>query len=284
MPGRQPKSYNEILRGQQPAGKASDWDWPERAAARERAKLPPEVRAQLDAQERATDAFVRTGRPHEPKLKPKLKKESTMKTLRKVILERSKNVQRQQASLANKIDQRGGPKSAAEADVVNRENARQEGQAGNKAAGARAKRQVGRTGKKYLFGRLRKAIDRTKRRADKHRETGTDGAAVHRAKNVEAELWDRKLSAKHENTNTAYPLTAGRVFMFEVEKPKANDPYQLTPEALRAARRARLAARAGRRGNDDLEARLQGYDSAEHRKRSGRDHDDARGIQQVALP
>lgn len=157
-------------------------------------------------------------RPPTPKLPRSLGGKSlsdSVVPLRRVILERSKNVKRQQASLANKIDQRGGPKSAAEADVVNRENARQEGQAGNKAAGARAKRQVGRTGKKYLFGRLRKAIDRTHRRAKQHRETGKHGAAVHRAKEVEAELWDRKLSAKHENTNAAYPLTADRVFMFE---------------------------------------------------------------------
>ena len=80
--------------------------------------------------------------------------------LTRVIFERSKNVKRKQADLANKIDRRGGPKSSAEAGVVGRENARQEGLAGNKEYGKAAKRRM-------------------------------------------------------QNSNTAYPLTADRVFMFE---------------------------------------------------------------------
>ena len=133
-----------------------------------------------------------------------------MKILRRVILE-SKNAKRRRAELANKIDQSGGPKNAAEADIVSRENARQEGLAGNIAAGRRAKRQVGRTGRKYLLGRIGRAEKRTKRRADNNRETGEGGAAVHRAKGVEAKLWDKYANATHENTNAAYPLTADRV-------------------------------------------------------------------------
>ena len=83
--------------------------------------------------------------------------------LTRVIFERSKNVRRKQAALANKIDRRGGPKNAAEAGVVGRENARQEGLAGNKEHGRKAKRGM-------------------------------------------------------QNSNTAYPLTADRVFMFEGNK------------------------------------------------------------------
>ena len=246
-----------------------------------------------------------------------------MKTLKRVILDEGKNAKKRRAALAAKIQNRGGPRNEREDNIVLRQDAREYGVKPNapdfrdkkdfvgrfrptegeykrtvqsgKTAQQRQSERVRDDEDAYSTGRVadRQSVRRTGRASLKRararvaaqaKRTRTNQPPRKRDDRVERVGPSGRKDPEQENSNTAYPLTAARVFMFEAGKPKANDPYQLPPGASRAARMASLARRAGLRRKHNLAARLRGYDSAAHEEESGRDHDDARGIQQVARP
>ena len=210
MPRRKPKSYDEILKGQLPA--KGNWNWPEEAAKRARAELSPEDRERLAAQERATDAFVRTGRPH----KPKVKKESIMKTLRRVNLIESKNKTNKITQIGVEVQNKmrsGQPVTQAERDIYDKFRSKVHGLAARRGFGKAAKvKRTGKTVDGYDAGIHRPG-------AEGNVVIGKEVAA--RGKRRRARLANAGARSAHpekprpENANTAYPLTADRVFMFE---------------------------------------------------------------------
>lgn len=274
-----------------------------------------------------------------------------MKTLRRVILDESKNAKKQRAALAAKIQKRGGPRNEREDDIVLRQDARkygvkpnasdleddfvgrfrpttgeykrtvQSGQTAQQRQSARVEDDrnaysTGRVADRQSVRRTGKAsLERAKARvADEAERTRTNQPPRKRDDKVKRVGPSGRKDPEQENSNTAYPLTAGRVFMFERTKAELKQKARGETAQERELRRERVYrkfTKSGRnpsklgmksanaitrkgeevpggvkaehdwrsekgigQGSRAKEKRLDGYSSEKARKEAGDDYDD----------
>jgi len=243
-----------LLRGQQPPEAAETaFNSFDQAAARARANLSPEDKERLAKQEKETNAFVR----RRPGIKrPEIKKESTMKTLRKVILEAKRNSSGRKAQakyarrhpnsdVAKRVAARAHgakPNSAGlENDFIGRFKPKEGQHARHMQTGQTAsQRQASREIEDYVVTKPGRIKDRQSVRRGQKVDPPSEHELDSHIKRGRANKPPRRRGDKVVRggvyDNTAYPLTANRVFMFEARRKNTVGAQQRQTIGREAAR------------------------------------------------